>query len=158
MFSSPVALVRSVTSCLELRRRSWGCSIFPPGSGPLQPWRCSSCRDSSFPSGWGRKVTQRTWGVLAVQSILVTLPIEAEIRIWVSILPHLLIQSRPSIPHPSPGHSSAAGYLGKSLACSSGDEHSPGHLISSLPKGSEMIPGAAAPARVREEPSQVCGG
>uniref|UniRef100_A0A8B9NQ18 Microtubule actin crosslinking factor 1 n=1 Tax=Accipiter nisus TaxID=211598 RepID=A0A8B9NQ18_9AVES len=39
-----------------------------------------------------------------------------------------------------PGHSSAAGYLGKSLACSSGDAHSPGHLISSLPK----VRGAAA--------------
>lgn len=59
-------------------------------------------------------------------------------------------------PIPFPGHGSAVRYLGKSPACSSDDEHSPGHLISPFPKGSEMV--AAAPTRMREKLSGVCRG
>lgn len=64
-----------------------------------------------FPFGLGgRKVAWRTQGVLTVWSILVMPHVEAGIRIWVLILPLLMIQSRysictlcrPSILHPLP--------------------------------------------------------
>lgn len=117
------------------------CTVSPPSWSSAGGARLRSpaalemfpCRDGSSPSGWGKKVTRRTWAVLVGQGTLVTPPIEALIGIWVFILPLLLIWSRPSIPYwlaglpcggrscapspspaPSPGHGSAAGYLDKS--------------------------------------------